>query len=143
MDNTREKLIDLLGGDVCKGCYCEDCEHENNEKACIEHIKSRMADHLIANRVTFQEYDCHWATEQAYKNGYEQGKKDAAKWIPVTERLPEQTSRCLVARWDYVTDKPFIDILWFEKGIWWNRLHVGNYAVTHWMPLPEPPKEEL
>lgn len=64
------------------------------------------------------------------------------EWIPVTERLPEQTSRCLVARWDYVTDKPFIDILWFEKGVWWNRLHGGNYAVTHWMPLPEPPKGE-
>ena len=31
----------------------------------------------------------HDATEQAYKNGYEQGKKDALKWIPVTDRLPE------------------------------------------------------
>ena len=51
----REKLIELLGGDMCKGCYCEDCEHENNEKACIEHIKSKMADHLISNGVTVRE----------------------------------------------------------------------------------------
>lgn len=51
----REKLIELLGGDMCKGCYCEDCEHENNEKSCIEHIKRRMADHLIAHGVTVQE----------------------------------------------------------------------------------------
>lgn len=29
----------------------------------------------------------HEATEQAYKNGYEKGKADALKWIPVTERL--------------------------------------------------------
>ena len=64
------------------------------------------------------------------------------KWIPVTERLPEQTSRCLVARMDFVTNTPFIDVLWFEKGVWWNRLHGGNYAVTHWMPLPQPPKGE-
>ena len=76
--------------------------------------------------------------EQYYK-----GYADAApKWIPVTERLPEYTSRCFVTRWDYVTDKPFVDILWFEKGVWWNRLHGGNYAVTHWMPLPEPQKGE-
>lgn len=74
------------------------------------------ADDLIANGVTIQ------------------------KWIPVTERLPEQTIRCLVVRFDYVTKTPFIDILWFEKGVWWNRLHGGNYAVTHWMPLPEAPK---
>ena len=51
----REKLIELLGGDMCKGCYCDECEHENNEKACIEHIKSRMADHLISHGVTVRE----------------------------------------------------------------------------------------
>lgn len=34
--------------------------------------------------------DIHNATEQAYRNGYEAGKRDAEpKWIPVTERLPE------------------------------------------------------
>ena len=33
--------------------------------------------------------DKHTATEQAYKRGYEDGKQDALKWIPVTERLPE------------------------------------------------------
>lgn len=63
-------------------------------------------------------------------------------WISVKDRLPEQTARCLVARWDSVTKTPFIDILWHENGVWWNRQHGGNYAVTHWMPLPEPPKED-
>lgn len=48
----REKLIELLGGDMCKDCYCEDCEYEHDEKSCIEHIKRKMADHLIANGVT-------------------------------------------------------------------------------------------
>ena len=36
-----------------------------------------LADHLIANGVTFREHDCHWATEQAYKNGYRKGYADA------------------------------------------------------------------
>lgn len=48
----REKLIKLLGGDMCKDCCCYDCEYENDEKGCIEHIKQNMADHLLANGVT-------------------------------------------------------------------------------------------
>ena len=101
MPNTREKLIELL-----------------SQVQYLGGLEEKVADHLIANGVTVQE------------------------WISVNDRLPEQTSRCLVSRWDYVTDKPFLDILWFEKGVWWNRLHGGNYAVTHWMPLPEAQKGE-
>lgn len=63
-------------------------------------------------------------------------------WIPCSESLPHDVSRCLVCRYDYVTKTRFIDILWFEHGIWWNRSHGGDYAVTHWMPLPELPEEE-
>lgn len=64
------------------------------------------------------------------------------RWIPCSERLPEGVNRCLVFRYDYVTKTRFVDILWLEHGSWWNRLHGGNYAVTHWMPLPEPPEME-
>lgn len=63
------------------------------------------------------------------------------KWISVGERLPETESRCLAVRYDGVTKTSFIDILWFDKGTWWNRIFGGNYSVTHWMPLPELPKE--
>lgn len=63
------------------------------------------------------------------------------KWISVEDRLPETESRCLVVRYDAVTKTSFIDILWFDKGTWWNRVFGGEYSVTHWMPLPEPPKE--
>ena len=65
------------------------------------------------------------------------------RWIPVTERLPEQGKRYLVIRFDEVTKTQFIDILWHDAhDLWWNRLYKGQYNVTHWMPLPEPPKEE-
>lgn len=63
------------------------------------------------------------------------------KWISVEDRLPETESRCLVVRYDYVTKTSFMDVLWFDKGTWWNRIFDGEYAVTHWMPLPEPPEE--
>lgn len=69
--------------------------------------------------------------------------EDKPRWIPVTERLPEQGKRYLVIRFDEVTKTQFIDILWHDAhDLWWNRLYKGQYNVTHWMRLPEPPKEE-
>lgn len=63
------------------------------------------------------------------------------RWIPCSERLPRKKCRYMVTRYDYVTKKEFIDIMWYEKKIWWN-VHPmgGDYAVTAWMPLPEPHK---
>lgn len=63
-------------------------------------------------------------------------------WISVRDkdRKPETGTRYLVVRYDYVTKTSFKDILWYDKGTWWNRQHGGDFAVTHWMPLPELPK---
>ena len=61
----------------------------------------------------------------------------ASAWIPVTERLPQNGAKCLVTRYDYVTKTPFVDLLWFDND-WWDRFNTGDYAVTHWMPMPEP-----
>ncbi len=76
------------------------------------------------------------ATEYAYKNGYKKGKADALKWIPVTERLPENNTRTVVCYNDCIDGgkKVSSDVMW--RGKW---VRFGGY-VTHWMPLPEPPK---
>ena len=61
------------------------------------------------------------------------------KWIPVTERLPEDNTAVL-------THSNFgIQIYWYDKDgfsefIW--GLPCPRDGVTHWMPLPEPPKGE-
>lgn len=55
------------------------------------------------------------------------------RWIPVTERLPKEQETVLT---------------WGEQGIiLLNWRHDNKWCcclgdVTHWMPLPEPPKEE-
>ena len=59
------------------------------------------------------------------------------EWIPVSERLPKN-GRYLVTRYDDVSKTEFIDILWYEGNLWWNRHFTGDYAVTAWMPLPKP-----
>ena len=58
------------------------------------------------------------------------------RWIPVTERLPEKNGSYLVYVYGEVTEMDY----WHGK---WHRLR-DDYtkAVTHWMPLPEPPKEK-
>ena len=61
------------------------------------------------------------------------------KWIPVTERLPEFGARvickCRANIYEVLT--------WTVDGWEHDPQHVYMSGfVTHWMPLPEPPKEE-
>ena len=87
------------------------------------------------------------ATEQAYKNGYEQGKKDALKWIPVSERLPTPyvdvvaCRQALFGRANTV-GLEYITITHDEIPVWSKDYMTWKSKVTHWMPLPEPPKGE-
>ena len=97
------------------------------------------------------------ATEQAYKNGYADGKP---KWIPVTDRLPDKDGDYLVVKkifnnsimqevLNFAKDGRKVDKYDFNRGwknVWyyydseWG--HITIDSVTHWMPLPEPPEGE-
>ena len=70
--------------------------------------------------------------------------QEERRWIPVTERLPEIGQKCLIANREIVVRG------WLRPdGVWktgvssdelWSKFSL--YPPTHWMPLPEPPKEE-
>lgn len=74
-------------------------------------------------------------------------------WIPVTERLPEDT----LHRFSEVKQIKVLTALKSDKGVWtvrsqmrykdsfmkeerWRWKYSGS-EITHWMPLPKPPKE--
>ncbi len=61
----------------------------------------------------------------------------AAAWVPCAERMPEDCVEVLVAVW------PSVYIAEREDGEWWavDRMPSAIGGVTHWMPLPAPPKE--
>lgn len=63
---------------------------------------------------------------------------DEVKWIPVTERNPDETGFYIVRTitGKVTTARFHIDPVYLKEGIWPN-----NRNPTHWMPLPEPPKE--
>lgn len=70
--------------------------------------------------------------------------EDKSRWIPVTERLPKTYEYVLL----YVPNEaPFENVRFghlMENGLWATGLYKwgAKNPVTHWMPLPEPPKEE-
>ena len=80
----------------------------------------------------------HDATEQAFKNGYEKGKP---KWIPVSERLPDDDSDVLA--YLRIGDEGRVYPANYAKGVWWDCIFntPATKTTTHWMPTPEPPKE--
>ena len=70
-----------------------------------------------------------------------------SKWIPVTERLPEIDADVLMyfADDDNMTAGFLVDVE--EDTSMWSAYSDGgyytdcDYVPTHWMPMPEPPKE--
>lgn len=75
-------------------------------------------------------------------------------WIRVVDKMPPIGESVLIYRRFAirhgvdVTNNQFIEqqIDWITNGIWdgkqWTYDGYPTYDVTHWMPLPEPPKEE-
>ena len=82
-----------------------------------------------------------------------------SKWIPVTERLPEEDGKFLAHR--IICGRVSImSVVGFarngkkvhefdlrkHKNVWYDYDSEAGYypltTVTHWMPLPEPPKED-
>ena len=106
--DAREKLVEILKQAPFEGKVLDEWWWE-------EKIK-RIADHLLSNGVTVQE------------------------WISVKDGLPESGKESVLIglRWGEV------DIGWCEDGRWRSEF-VNEYEdgeVTHWMPLPNLPKGE-
>ena len=121
--DVREKLVELL----TEFYGCDPMYYDVDALA--------IADHLISNGVTVQE------------------------WISVEDRLPENDGSYLVTMNSFGGRK-YIGVRWFAKdgeavneyelagqeNVWYYHDSEWGYisidSVTHWMPLPQPPKGE-
>lgn len=67
-----------------------------------------------------------------------QAEGKSAEWISAEEKLPPEGEEVLVCT------KSKNGVRNIDKGYWIidRFIHRGNAKVTHWMPLPEPPKGE-
>lgn len=125
MNNPYWENINVLAEKQrAKGISTYGCGIEMNRAdliARIQHLQEELVDALMY---------CEWIKD---KFGEE-------KWIPVSERLPktEDAVLCFIKNGKQ-------DILQFDhfENLWIGQQWTyKRHAVTHWMPLPEPPKEE-
>lgn len=82
------------------------------------------------------------AHNEGYDVGYWAGRRDyEPKWIPVTERLPEEEGLYLVTCFN---ERPRLEVAWFyidEEGFGYFSCDWSDFdSVTAWMPAPEPYK---
>ena len=128
--NVREKLVELLKTNACPSPFI--CDQACKYYGYGDCFPYRFADHLISNGVTVQE------------------------WISVDDRLPSDEQDVLViahvwgGRLVYVgshkrveAQKSWLTGITNKSSEWslWGWSYLKEPMVTHWMPLPEPPKE--
>ena len=98
--DVREKLLDLI----------IDAKRTDPETGSFTEY---LADHLIANGVTVQE------------------------WVSVDDRLPDDDEVVIIC-----TDKNFVYAGELIGDTWFLDNDSWTATVTHWMPMPNPPKGE-
>lgn len=77
--------------------------------------------------------------KMAFEDGYQAGVEAAQpKWISVEDRLPEEgeTVLCYYES-DLMGVCTRLHEIWEDSYGYWE----SDDAITHWMPMPEPPKE--
>ena len=93
--------------------------------------------------------DKYTATEQAYKHGYEKGYEAGyadcladRNWISVTERLPELDELVMCYKRGKMFLGKYLGVMYSPVvGAFKSNEKYYALGATHWMPLPEPPKE--
>ena len=115
--DVMEKLIELLEPHM-SGLACEYESGSCELTSCRSCNAKNIADRLIANGITVQE------------------------WVDVKDRLPEESGMYIVTANDGHAQRVSF-VQWQKKNRMWNLTGARSYwRVTHWMPLPEPPKGE-
>ena len=121
----------------------------------VHHINENKLDNRRINLLMMSRSE-HTALHQ--RKGVSNGVT-VQEWISVKERLPKKDGKYLVRR--KCSYGSYLEILWFAKDgrkvckydferewknvwYWYDREcgYITSDSVTHWMPLPEPPKGE-
>ena len=134
-----EKLTDSAQG-YCE-MYCKKYGH------CFGDPGDCVFQHEVKMYEALKDYECTGMSPMDIKTIASTAlrEQEERRWIPVTERLPVSegtylvyTERGSVYASHFYAKKVFRDDYVIEPK-WSQR---GKVKVTHWMSLPEPPKED-
>lgn len=116
---------------------CDVCPYEEDYPCCVDCLDKMHKEAADAIEELSKRVD-----ESIPKDDAEIIIAEVAKprWIPVTERLPDAGKRVLC----YCRANIYEVMKMWTDGDWvYDMNHVYMHSfVTHWMPLPQPPKEE-
>ena len=94
-----------------------------------------IADDLIACGVTAQEWIS--VKDRLPEDVYGKNRKKIIVLVRTKSGNVSQCARC--ADYECIADEKLTKVEWIRNGrFYWNKYK----KVTHWMPLPEPPKGE-
>ena len=67
------------------------------------------------------------------------------EWIKCSEKMPDKDGEYLVFAPSLDEEIPFEGIAWYNKSVnyWEGVLYVWAKAITHWMPLPQKPNQNI
>lgn len=119
----------------CDDINCCECEFYSDEDSCgVSFINWLYAEHIEQPKLTKRER----AFCEAVQTGWIAGTHDCRIWISVDKRLPEESLNSVLG-WDEYRERcVFVQ---YYRGEWILGDH-ESVKVTHWMPIPEPPKGE-
>ena len=90
-----------------------------------------------------------YAPDHAWKNVMQaaiDALQEDRRWIPVTERLPDRQGeyicRCCIDGNEWYPFHMVLRYYLVDKKPHFRHECEHGLQVTHWMPLPEPPKED-
>ena len=122
MNLKPEELVKALR--CCAEGECSGCPMYADKQRCQEQTLASSADQIERDQKEIAEL------------------REKQQWIPVTERMPERDIQVI----GWYKDNPFSQyrlgvVAWNGNG--WVFVYAHRYVtdVTHWMTLPEPPKE--
>lgn len=109
-------------------------------------------EYLVRLRNAAEENRLHWQRMAVeFEIAMHTAEEKLPKWIPVKERLPEEKINPNTHDFEYVLCATIWgDVRPFKYGKpignkdahFWNGAGYVDAYITHWMPLPTPPKEE-
>ena len=149
-----ECCISIRNGECEKYAACRQCPFFTknvSDSDALAYIKQLEA---MAKPIEQIRWERDIAIEQLKEIGVGFGEMVEAqvpRWISVKDRLPEHDAKCLVCgpKGGMKVARAFLPAVAAAEHwqgdpdtIWWTVVGLGRYVVaTHWMPLPEPPKE--
>ena len=143
MNPKIEEIVESLRGCVLDvALTCDKCvatgEMDCNCRSELMLIAADLIDQL-QQELTDERYRHDRLQDFCVAQGEELSRlKAQQRWIPVTERLPEDDDDVLIMSSGSISMGYYSTY----NEYWADYINVYDDNVTHWMPLPEPPKED-